>query len=216
MIGVTFALPSESSSFRRHASAQSDKIAILHTGVGEKVCRPRIDSFLASRHFDFLISSGFAGGAQPSLGVGDLLLAENFSDPELLDRAHDLLVARVGKLATAPRVIETEVERTRFAQEQDASAVDMETAWIAEACARHSLRMLALRVISDTAVAPFPAPSSVLFDIERQKTLALQLGAYLLRHPAGIVRLTRFSQQIAQARASLTSALLVLVRELRA
>ncbi|HEY5036571.1 MAG TPA: hypothetical protein VII74_05520 [Chthoniobacterales bacterium] len=215
MIAVTFALPTESSGFRRHFTAQKDAITVFHTGVGEKVCRPRIEAFLGSRHFDFLISSGFAGGIALSLGVGDLLLAENFSDPDLLARAHDLLVARVGKLATAAGVIETAAERNQFAQEHGATAVDMETAWIAEACAQHAVRMLSLRVISDTAAAPFSAPPSILFDLARQKTPVLKLGGYLLRHPAGVVRLSRFAQQIAQARASLTSALLVLAHELR-
>jgi hypothetical protein len=112
-------------------------------------------------------------------------------------------------------VIETAAERNQFAQEHDASAVDMETAWIAEACARRAIRMLSLRVISDTAADPFPAPPSILFDLGRQKTPVLKLGGYLLRHPAGVVRLGRFAQQIAQARASLTSALLVLAHELR-
>src|SRR5450432_2937998 len=107
MIAVTFALPSESSDFRRLLSHQGHEVAVLHTGVGEKTCRSRLDPWLDSKPFDLLISSGFAGGVDPSLGVGDLLLAENFSDPELLSRARTMLVSRVVKLATADRVIES-------------------------------------------------------------------------------------------------------------
>ena len=36
-------------------------IEILHTGVGEKVCRERIEKFLKDQQFDLLISAGFAG-----------------------------------------------------------------------------------------------------------------------------------------------------------
>lgn len=211
MIAVTFALPSESSAFRKLLQKGEDKVAILYTGVGEKVCRERVAPFLDGRHFDFAISSGFAGGIDPSLGVGDLLLAENFSDPSLLARARDLLTCRVGKLATAGRIIETQAEREEFARQHHAIAVDMETEWIAQACAERKIPLLSLRVISDTAAAPFPAPPGVLFDVERQATRPGRLATYLLRHPLRVVRLIRFARQIASARANLAKALVALL-----
>ena len=81
MIAVTFAVPSESQSFRQLIDRSNHEVSILHTGVGEKITRERIEKFLEGQRFRFLLSSGFAGGVTPSLGVGDLLLAENFSDP---------------------------------------------------------------------------------------------------------------------------------------
>jgi adenosylhomocysteine nucleosidase len=215
VIAVTFALPSESSEFRRLVDEQNPEVAILHTGVGEEVCRQRLGPFLASRDFRFLISSGFAGGVDPSLGIGDLLLAENFSDPQLMESARALLIAQVGKLITSGSVIESETGRAQLAKAQGAAAVDMETACIAEACAARNLPMLSLRAISDTAAAPFPLPATILFDLARQKTNLTKLSGYLLRHPAKVVRLMRFARQVATARASLTNALVVLVRELR-
>jgi adenosylhomocysteine nucleosidase len=213
MIAVTFALPSESSDFRRRLGDRHREVAILHTGVGAQVCRERIGPFLDTQRFDFLISSGFAGGVAPSLGVGDLLLAENFSDPQLLAQAREVVISRVGKLVTADRVIEIATERERFAREQSAAAVDMETEWIARACQARKIPMLSLRAISDTVAAPFPAPPSVLFDLERQTTDLRKLVAHLFRHPSGIVRLIRFARQIAAARASLAVALDLIVRE---
>jgi hypothetical protein len=129
--------------------------------------------------------------------VGDLLLAENFSDPRLLADAQSLLVSRVGRLVTAAHVIESASDRARLAREDGAAAVDMETEWIARACAARKIPMLSLRVISDTVAAPFPVPPAVLFDLERQKTDAFRLGVHLLKHPAQIVRLIRFARQIA-------------------
>ena len=213
MIAVSFALPSESSDFRRLLGDRHRKVAILHTGVGAEVCRKRIGPFLDAQRFDFLISSGFAGGVAPSLGVGDLLLAENFSDPALLGRAREALISHVANLATADRIIESPAEREQFARQHSAAAVDMETEWIARACAARKIPMLSLRVISDTAAALFPAPPTVLFDLRRQKTDALKLTVYLARHPFGVVRLMRFARQIAFARANLTVALDVIVRE---
>ncbi|MEO5717192.1 MAG: hypothetical protein ABIR29_01310 [Chthoniobacterales bacterium] len=207
MIAVTFALPSESSNFRRLLGGRHHEVALLHTGVGQKVCRQRIEPFLDSQPFDYVISSGFAGGVKPSLGLGDLLLAENFSDPALLTRARELLICRVAKLATVTRMIESATDRARFARERHAAAVDMETESIAQACATRKIPLLSLRVISDTAAAPFPAPPSVLFDLERQKTDPRKLTAYLFRHPPAVVRLIRFARQIASARANLAAGL---------
>lgn len=214
MIAITFALPTESRDFLRQFGGNKHNVAVLHTGVGEKTCRARIARFVESRKLEFLISSGFAGGVDPGLRVGDLLLAENFSDPQLLARARDLLVSAVGELITAAVVIESEIDRQQFATENGAAAVDMETEFIAEACAALKIPMLSLRAISDTALAPFPAPPSVLFDLERQKTNTTALGQYLLRHPPALVRLVRFTRQVALARATLGKALVQLVDNL--
>lgn len=211
MLAVTFALPNESSEFVRLLDGRNDQVTVFHTGVGEKTCRARIEPFLDSRPFDLLISSGFAGGTDPSLGVGDLFLAENFSDPQLLAKARALLVGRVGRLVTAVRVIESENDRAAFARENGAAAVDMETEWIDRACAARNIPMLSLRAISDTAAAPFPLPPAVLFDLDRQKTDGFELATHLLRHPSRIVRLTRFARQIAAIRATLGRALYELV-----
>jgi adenosylhomocysteine nucleosidase len=214
MIAVTFALPQESSGFRQLLGARKQELVVLHTGVGANLCRKRIGPFLDSHEFRILISSGFAGGVDPSLGAGDLFLAENFSAPELFRRACELLSARVGRLVSTDRVIETRGEREQLAQQNGAAAVDMETEWIARACAAKHLPMLSLRAISDTAAAPFPVPPSVLFDLERQKVDPLKLAAHLVRHPAAIVRLIGFTRQIASTRAQLGAALITLVDEM--
>ncbi len=214
MIAVTFAVPSESRDFRRLIDGSNHRISLLHTGVGEKVTRERLAPFLAGSRFELLISSGFAGGIDPSLEIGDLLLAKNYSDPQLLARAEELLIATTGTLATADRILATSADRAAFARAHDTLAVDMETAAIAEACAAASVPLLSLRVISDTVAAPFPAPPEVLFDLARQKTSGFALASYLGRHPGGIPRLLRFAGQIRRARRSLTGALAVLVREL--
>lgn len=214
MIAVTFALPSESSDFQSLLGGRHREVKILHTGVGATIARTRLEPFLDSQRFDVLISSGFAGGADPSLGTGDLFLAENFSDPHLLANAREVVISRVGKLVTVDRVIEGEAERAHFAREHRAAAIDMETEWIARACATKNVPMLSLRAISDTAAAPFPAPPSVLFDLERQRTNATRLARHLFTHPFAVVRLMRFARQIAFARATLAAALKTLVESL--
>jgi nucleoside phosphorylase len=213
MIAVTFAHPSESRDFLRLVGERHHELKVLHTGIGAKACRQAIGPFLQSHRFRILISSGFAGGLDDSLGPGDLLLAENFSSPGLLEEARELIIARSGKLATSRRVIESVTERRRLGREQEAVAVDMETESIAEACAAHQLPLLSLRVISDTPKKPLPAPAHILFDLERQRTVVRRLAGYLFIHPLGAVRLIRFSRQLANARAELAIGLKTLVEE---
>src|SRR5438045_310786 len=99
MIAVTFALPAESSDFLRRVGSKSSVVtgngqvifgkvagrdtSMCYTGVGRTQCRSRVEHFLAFVRPNLLISSGFAGSLSDKLQVGDVILAENFSDPEL-------------------------------------------------------------------------------------------------------------------------------------
>src|SRR5437879_13927653 len=95
MIAVTFALPAESSEFLRRlgnkfctdrngtriirGTVDDREIEVLHTGVGEKVCRQQVEKFLKDQQFEFLISAGFAGALNDQMHSGYAFLACNFS-----------------------------------------------------------------------------------------------------------------------------------------
>ena len=220
MIAVLFALPPESSGFIHllqnptrgpagsHAvsgTLHGHAISVLHTGVGEKATRARLEKFLRAQTPQLLISSGFAGALSDQWRVSDLLLARNFSS------AQCDINFRVGNLATISAVIDSPAERQALA-DTGADAVDMETSHIAALCAAANVPMISLRVISDTPAAPFPAPPQVMFNVERQGTSFMPLFAHLLLHPTAIGRFISFARQIAHARQSLTTALDALVR----
>jgi adenosylhomocysteine nucleosidase len=232
MIAVTFALPAESSEFLRRVRDRSHHdrngirtirgkiddrmIEVFHTGVGEKICRQRLGKFLEDQQLDCLISAGFAGALNDDLQIGDLLLAENFSTVDLTEMRSSLLdlPSHIGKLLTVPALIESSDERTKFAHRSGAVAVDMETEFVARACAAHAVPLLSLRVISDTSRELFPAPANVLFDIERQRTQVLKFAKYFLAHPNRLPRLVHFARRIARARKILASALIALINKL--
>ncbi|MEY2528841.1 MAG: adenosylhomocysteine nucleosidase [Verrucomicrobiota bacterium] len=226
MIAITFALPAESSDFVNlletpgqnsgegsqiiRGNLHGKTVALLHTGVGEKVCRDRMELLFQRERFQYLISAGFAGALENELRIGDLLLSENFSSPELLQSPtlnlpEDLVF--LGKLLTVPGMIDSAVERNQLATKTGAVAVDMETKFIAEACAKHQTPMLSLRAISDTPSEPFPAPPNVLFDLAKQKTDFARLALYVVMHPGAVSRLNTFRQQIAGGRKNLTAVL---------
>ena len=214
MIAITFALSPESSDLAR--SIDKTQATIFHTGVGPKIAAARIEKFLGDNRPEFVISSGFAGSLHDDLGVGDLILANNYSDPQLGRRARELLEGhnvQTAKLFTSNAIADSAAERRRLRKENSADAIDMETEVIARACAAHGIEMISLRVITDTPREPLPAPPAVLFDIGSQRTKIIRLLLYCVSHPATIPRLSRFAQTIKMARAELTSALLTLLRE---
>jgi len=90
----------------------------------------------------------------------------------------------------------------------------METEFIARACVSHGIPLLALRVITDTPTQPFPAPPSVLFDIQRQRTQIAVLARFFLAHPRGMPGLVQFARRISRARKTLSNALVRIVRDL--
>ena len=232
MIAVTFALPAESSDFLRHLRNQSrtdrsgirtirgtihDRaVEVLHTGVGEKVCRQRVAEFLQDQQFDLLISSGFAGALNDKLQIGDLLLAKNFSTIELtkVGSSFSRLPIHEADLLTVRALIDSNDERNKIACTSGAAAVDMETEFIARACAEHGIPLLSVRVITDTPREPFPAPPNVLFDIEQQQTRFLTLATFFLAHPNRVPRLIQFARRTAHARKILASALVTLINKL--
>ena len=228
MIAITFALPVESAAFiktlsdkRRERSGELEivrgkidnhEIEICHTGVGEEICRRRMAAFLQDRQSELLISAGFAGALDPGLKVGDIVIAKNFSSAKIPDTSRLAgLTVRIGDITTVKHVIDSAEERLRLAETTAAAAVDMETDFIAQACAEHALPMISLRAISDTRAHPLPLPPQVLFDIEQQKTRAGKISLYLLRHPARVARMVSFIRQVRTARGALTRAVVMLL-----
>jgi nucleoside phosphorylase len=230
MIAVTFALPNESSEFLRRLGNKSRanrngirivrgtighrSIEVIHTGVGENICRQRIGRFLENQRFDFLITAGFAGALNHQLQVNDLLVAKNFSTLDLKHASLSNVSIYAANMLTVPALIDSGEERKKIAHESEASAVDMETEFIARACAAQDIPVLALRVITDTPTQPFPAPPRVLFDIQKQRTNIVALAGFFIAHPKRVPGLVQFAKRIARARKTLSNALVRIVPDL--
>jgi nucleoside phosphorylase len=188
------------------------KICLVHTGVGANECRKRLGAFLADEQPRLLISSGFCGGTSDEVSPGQLFLGENYSAVELQNKASTALPEMiVAKLFSADEVIDPANKRYAIGREHGAAAIDMETETIARLCAAKDIPMLALRVVSDSPAAPFPAPPNVLFDIHAQRTKFSRLFAHLAREPSAAIRLAKFSKQIAFARENLAEGLCAII-----
>ena len=232
MIAVTFALPAESSEFLRRLGNRSradrnglrivqgtiehSSIEVLHTGVGENTCKQRIGKFLENRQFDLLISAGFAGSLNDELQVNDLLLAKNFLtlNPKQAQASLSNVSIYPANMLTVFAMIDSREERERIGRESGAAAIDMETEFIARACAAHGIPLLSLRVITDTPTQPFPAPPGVLFDVQRQRTPIVAFAKFFVVNPKLIPSLIKFAKRIARARRTLTNALVEVMRRI--
>jgi nucleoside phosphorylase len=156
-----------------------------------------------------VISSGFAGGLAAGLEVGDLVLATNFTSPELRARAVDALPNGFteGTLLTRLEVISTAREKAQLAHTAGAIAVDMETEAIATACTAAGVPLLAIRAISDSAADDLPVPFEICFSLRKQRPKPLALFAYLATHPGRIVPFISFVSRLGKPRAALAEAL---------
>ena len=235
---VTFALPDESRAFVRSLADVRTSgggrppalpemvgtwagrtVAIVHTGVGDTSAgRTRLGTKIAEPGgIRAVISAGYAGGLAVHLRVGDLVLGENFSDPALAASARQALGGEslhAGRIVSRDAVAATATAKRTLGAETGALAVDMETAWIAEACAAQRLPMLSLRVISDAADQDFPVPGHILFDAARQRPRYLALPAWLLAHPGKIGPFAAFVRGLGPARERLARALRQVIERL--
>lgn len=236
MIVVTFALPEESRNFvatwgnRRLLSGGtlpvvsgtlgSTEIVVVHTGVGLELAARATEAILTRHRPRCLISAGFAGGLDPVLRSGELLLAVNFSDGHLLETIRDTYVegevCRCGTLTSCAHPIETVDEKAALFRQTNASAVDMETDAIHTICERLGVPMLSLRVISDSALESLPVSFPIWFDTNTQQPRRVALLAHLARHPGKIPGFIRFVRNTLRAQRRLGNQLTRVVSGLAA
>ncbi len=201
MIAVTFALPEESRDFRRRLPG---KVSVTHSGAGPDAAARHIARVLATRP-ELVIAAGFAGGLDPALRVGEVVIATNYSSPGLIIRAGGVAA---GAFAHADLPVEFVAAKAALARATGAVAVDMESQPIAAACARAGVPLLVVRVISDPACEPLPVPFAEWFDLAPQRPRPVRLAVWLARHPARIAPFYRFVRGLGPARHALADFLL--------
>lgn len=125
-----------------------------------------------------LLSFGIAGGLDPALGPGDVVVADQVVAPGGARYPTDAawrngLTALLGgqsalsaPLAGSDRVVMEPAAKGRLFEETGAVAVDMESHAVAEVAAAAGVPFLALRAVSDTAAGT--VPRSALKGVDRQ------------------------------------------------
>jgi adenosylhomocysteine nucleosidase len=211
MLLVTFAVSHESRHFRRTAAARG--VRILHTGIGGEAAAKALRMALEDDRPSAVISSGFAGGLDPALQVGDVIADVAVSSRELLRELPTEI--RRGRICTASAAVDSPENKARLYQKVGAQAVDMETEAVAAECARAGIPLLVVRAISDAAEDPIPLPLEVAWDVAAQRPRPVRLCGYLAQHPARIGAFVRFLRQTNLAAKNLGETLARIVDRMR-
>lgn len=241
---VIFALRRESTPFRRlfsHAQRIADSpwaawqcsggntsALLLETGVGAARTAQALDWLLEQRRTDhhsvrpgYIVAAGFCGALDPSLKVGDLVLATQCQDqagrcyPTTWPRHHAGLEAvpglHVGAMLTMPHLVTGPSEKQALGRRHAAIAVDMESAVIARRCAELRIPYACLRAVSDRAATAL-SPALVAC-LQGATVVAWRLASLLIRSPhtarelVHLARATRHAgSRLAQGLADLLAA----------
>lgn len=172
--GIVVALPLEYLSLNRKVPASNTCFArdpyslICISGMGGENAR-RGARLLAEHGAQGLLSWGCAGALAPSLQPGDLCIplrivgpdgSTHHVDPDWHRRVVLALpgdtVAHTENLLTSTRLIPDAAAKQALGARQNAIAVDMESAAVADCAAEWNLPFLAVRSIADTASMSLP------------------------------------------------------------
>lgn len=206
MIAVAFALEFEGARFRAKYDARL-RLSVWHFGAMGTTAAEVAERKLKANRPDLLISAGFGGALQEGLGVGDLVIGRNHTDPAILDQLNLSERWRVGELVTVPAILEREADKRRVGQETGALVADMETALLAELCQAHGVPLLSMRCISDAIADDMPVPAPVLLNPKTGRPEPLLLFRHLISNPTCVTGFNRLVKNSKAAQSGIASGL---------
>jgi len=167
---------------------------------------------MAARGAAALISCGLAGGLDPALSPGAIIIprvvlgaeGERFAaDPRLIA---GLGGATAEALLDVPRVIARAAEKARLFATTNAAALDMESGAVARAARARGIPFAVLRAVCDPATRDLPPAALTALDQRGAIGLARVLAS-LLAQPRQIIGLLALARDAAAARSALRQAL---------
>jgi adenosylhomocysteine nucleosidase len=157
-----------------------------------------------------LLSFGLAGGLDPNLRPGDLVVpvvvlddGRRYPTDEALCRA--MGGATAGELYAAPRIVADVDEKRRLSEATQASAVDLESGAVGRVARRHGLPFAVVRAICDPATRGLPPAALVALDARGAIGLLRVIGS-ILAHPLQMGALISLAFDAAAARRALVRA----------
>jgi len=204
-------------------------IYLLRTGIGpaktvsrlaelEKTCRPQC-----------VISIGCAGALEPSLVIGEAVVADKLIDdsdggkiwsatPALIDMVGTCceragVKHRTGSTVSTDSVAATPEHKEKLARIYGALAVDMESARVASWAAASNIPMLSIRTISDSAADSLPPELSGMFDRDGNIRLLPALAS-LAAKPSILSRMYRLQTNFTKSIDALARIMLSLLDSL--
>jgi adenosylhomocysteine nucleosidase len=198
-------------------------VAVMLCGVGAEAAMHGTAALLAGHQPRWVISAGFAGGLQPHIKRGDLILATALQDATGRQLAIDFkgslpppqgLAIYQGKLLTSERILASVAEKQAAGQATGALAVEMETMSVASVCANAGQRFLSLRVISDAMDEELPRDVEKLVAAKTGVQRAGTILGGLFRRPSMVKDLWRLQEQALVSAENLAKGLETLIAAL--
>ena len=184
-------------------------LASRRAGIGVDRARTMAREMLAEG-CGALVSFGIAGGLDPKLPPGTVVLAESVSAPDGARYATDtewreamlrFIEGRVrvvvGTIVGSDRVVMTPAAKGRLFAQSGAAAVDMESHGIAEVAAESGMPFLVVRAISDPAWTTVPKAALHGMSRDGHRRTGPVIAA-LLRRPGELPRLIRLRRDSAR------------------
>jgi adenosylhomocysteine nucleosidase len=184
-------------------------VRVLYTGMGRSNAYNKLDAYLAKETPTGVISSGFAGGLNPSLELGAIVYDMDEGSP--WEKSLLTSKAKLARFECANRVSCTADEKYKLWQVTGMDAVEMESDTIRQVCLRKNVPSATIRVISDTAHQDLPLDFNRIMTPDNRIDFA-KLTARLLLKPRLIAQLLRFQGQTITAAQSLGGFLETLLR----
>lgn len=201
------------------------EIALVRTGVGKEAMKYAISYCIDEIKPSLLINIGYAGGLDPRLNAGDIVVAteaidekteESFAmDRELIKTMGAVIEKsdikfKCGKIVTVDTPLTDPHDKAFTGTKFDAIACDMESAPFAELSKTAGVRSAIVRSILDPLDTSLPIfPDDIM--ISGQLNLGA-LAGHIKSNPKDIFKLPKFSYLSNQARISLTNFLKAWVR----
>lgn len=149
------------------------RLTVVQTGIGQRRAAMGASWLVRQSSPCALVSFGFAGGLNPQLTRGTLVIATALvadNPSTIVDRAYRNLIdqfqtaaeaeglpVQQGPIVTTEHVVADAASKAVFWRQSGACAVDMETAGVVQVAREVGLPWGALRAIVDCASEPLPA-----------------------------------------------------------
>lgn len=199
-LGVLCGLVAEAD-ILRHAAPEDDQPLIAVTAAQPERGRALAEQLVA-RGATAIASFGLAGGLDPELSPGALLLPEHVmgpdgavygTDPAWRRRLEAMVGAEQGGVLLGnATIVSSPREKARLYRETGAAAVDMESHLAGWAAAQAKLPFLVVRAVADPAGRAIPRAAMAAFDAEG-RTLVLPVIGALTKRPGELPGLLRLA-----------------------
>jgi adenosylhomocysteine nucleosidase len=157
-----------------------------------------------------LVSFGLAGGLDPALQPGALVVPAEVIDAGMVFATDPALSARFGgmtshRVLAAEAVVTDAAAKQRAAQANGAQAVDLESGAVARVAAEYGLPFAVVRAICDPAERDLPPAALIALDQKGTIGLIRTLGS-LLKRPSQLGNLLQLARDAARAQRTLIEA----------